>query len=307
MTAIETGTPGTASRLRRMLREPLLHFLLIGAALFALFGWKGGSPSAPAGPGGMPSTQVVVTRADLAQMDEQFTKTYQRPPTEEEAARLVEDFVRNEIFYREAVAIGLDRDDAVIRRRLRMKMEFVFEDITALTEPTDEELKAFVETHRAQFVTDPQVAFRQVYINATERGAGAGPEAQRLLAALEAGADPDQVGDRTMLPPEIPPTPLPDIASQFGPEFAKGLLAAPEGKWVGPIRSGYGLHLVRVTEVQQGRLPEWSDLREAARQQWMATRQQEMKDAAYAKLRERYTVTVEAPEGGAAPAPGAGR
>src|SRR5512139_3819284 len=142
-----------------LLKEPLVHFLLIGAALFLLYGWRGNSASVSGGQVGTPAAQIVVTRDALNQMNNLFAKTWQRPPTEEEQQGLIEDFVRNEIYYREAIAIGLDRDDEVLKRRLRQKMEFIYEDITSYAEPTNQDLTAFMQTHREKYLTEPHLSF----------------------------------------------------------------------------------------------------------------------------------------------------
>jgi parvulin-like peptidyl-prolyl isomerase len=274
-------------------REPLAHFLLIGAGLFLLFGWRGGPASLPAGQSGPPSGKIVVTRDDIDQTIATFTKTWQRPPTEEEAKGLVEDLVRNEIYYREAMAIGLDRDDGVIRRRMRQKMEFILEDISAQTEPTDEELLAYMKKHPDSYRVDPQIAFRHVYVNATRRGKNAEADARQIQAKLNDGMDPNTAGDPILLDAEIKLSPLWDIKKQFGEEFGRNLLELKSGKWEGPVRSGYGLHLVLVEKRVGGRLPELKEVRDTVRRDLMAARQKELKDAAYSKLRERYVVTVE--------------
>ena len=285
--------------MRRLLKEPLVHFLLIGGGLFLVFGWRGGSAPSPAGPAGSPPAQIVVTHADIAQMVEQYEKTWQRPPTEEERKALIEDFVRSEIYYREAVAIGLDRDDPMLRRRLRQKMEFIFEDISSLAEPTDAELRAFLARHREKYLSERQLAFRQVYVDTTARGARAEADARQMLARLGAGADPDSVGDPTMLASKVALTPLWEIARQFGDEFAGNLRDLAPGKWAGPIRSGFGLHLVLVSGSAGGEERELQEIRDAVKQDWIVERQQEVKDAAYARLRERYSVIVESPRAGA--------
>jgi hypothetical protein len=279
--------------MKKMVREPLVHFLLIGAGLFLLFGWRGGPASLPAGQSGPQSAKIVVTPGDIDQMVATFTRTWQRPPTEEEAKGLVEDFVRNEIYYREALAIGLDRDDGVIRRRLRQKMEFIFEDISSRTEPTDEELLAYMNKHPDSYRVDPQIAFRHVYVNADKRGKNAEADARQILAQLNQGTGPDSVGDPILLDAEIELSPLWDIKKQFGEEFGRNLLELKSGKWAGPVRSGYGLHLVLVTKRVGGRLPELKEVREMVKRDWTFDRQKEVKDAAYAKLRERYVVIVE--------------
>ena len=277
----------------KIFREPLIHFLVIGAGLFLLFGWRGGPSSLPAGQTGPPSAKIIVTQDDIDQTIATFTKTWQRPPTEEEANGLVEDLVRNEIYYREAMAIGLDRDDSVIRRRMRQKMEFILEDITAQTEPTEEELLTYMKKHPDSYLVDPQIAFRHVYVNVDKRGKNAGTDALEILAQLNAGADPDAVGDPILLDAEIKLSPLWDIKKQFGEEFSRNLLELKSGKWEGPVRSGYGLHLVLVTKRVGGRLPELKEVREMVKRDWTFARQKELKDAAYAKLRKRYVVIVE--------------
>jgi hypothetical protein len=284
-----------------LLKEPLLHFLLIGVALFLLYGWRSNSASLPGNKPGSQTAQIVVSREAFERMNTQFIKTWQRQPTEEEQKRLTEDLIRNEIFYREAIAIGLDRDDAVLKRRLRQKMEFIYENISDLAEPSDEDLQTFMETHREKYITDPEIGFHQVYINVHQRGDNAVSHAQRLLGWLEKGADPNTIGDVTLLEPQMPLSPLRDIARQFGDEFTQYLLKSTLGKWTGPISSGYGLHLVLVTDRISSRLPDLEAIRTVVRRDWMAEQQRALKDAAYAKLRQRYTVIVEEPEDDSSP------
>jgi len=287
---------------KKLIREPLVHFLLIGAGLFLLFGLRGNPTSLPGGQSGPQSTKIVVTQGDIDQMIAVFSKTWVRPPTEAEVKSLVENFIRDEIYYREALAIGLDRDDANIRRRMRQKMEFIFEDLTAQAEPKDEDLLAYMKKHPEAYLVDPKIAFRQVYINTDKRGTKAETEARQILADLIGGADPAQVGDSFLLEPEIRLSPLWDIRKQFGEEFSRSLLELKEGKWQGPVRSGYGLHLVFVKERVGGRMPDLNEVREMVTRDWLSDRQKELKDAAYAKIRERYTVEIEKPEAGSDPA-----
>jgi parvulin-like peptidyl-prolyl isomerase len=278
------------------LKEPLIHFLLIGTALFLLYGWRGKSASVPGEQAGTPAAQIVVTQDEISRVNDLFRKTWQRPPTEEEQKRLIEDLVRNEIYYREAIALGLDRNDEVVKRRLRQKMEFIFEDISSWTEPTDEELTAFLKKHGEKYLTDPQIAFLQVYVSAYKRGKSTESDARRLLAQLNAGADPDTLGDTTLLEPDVRLSPLWDIDKQFGDGFGKNLLGLKPGVWAGPIRSGFGLHLVLVKERRAGRLPELKEAGETVKRDWVVERQKELRDAAYAKIRERYSVVVEKPK-----------
>ena len=278
--------------MKRLLHEPLLHFLLIGAGLFLLFGWRSSPASLPAGPSGSPSTKIVVAQDDIDRMVAVFTRTWTRPPTNEETRGLIDDFVRDEIFYREAVAAGLDRDDGVIRRRLRQKMEFILEDITAQTEPTDEELLAYMKKHPDSFLVDPQVAFRHVYVNVDKRGMNAEADARQILAKLDEGSDPDTLGDPILLDAEIE-------LSRFGISKTVRRRVQQKSPWPksgnnGRGRSARDTGFIGPCRRARGRPPAGTEgMREMVKRDLMAERQKELKDAAYAKIRERYTVVVE--------------
>ncbi len=276
---------------RKLATEPLLHFLLIGSALFGLQAWRGAPVAAP----GSASTAatVVVTRADVERLESLFAKTWQRPPTEAERAGLVEDHVRNEIYFREALALGLERDDDVLRRRLRQKLEFLYEDVASLTEPSDDELGRFLHDHPDRYRIEPRIAFHQVFVRANASRPQAEEAARRVLGELERGADPRSLGDPTLLSPDVPSTARSEIARQFGDRFAAALDAVPPERWSGPVASTFGWHLVRVDERIDGRAPTLDEVREAVRRDWMVAKQQALKDADYARLRQRYTVTVE--------------
>jgi parvulin-like peptidyl-prolyl isomerase len=277
--------------MHRILKDPLLHFLLIGAALFLLFGlFKGRA--------GNEENKIIITFGDIEALQASFSRTWQRPPTDDELSGLIEDKVRDEIAYREAVAMGLDQDDAVIRRRLRMKMELLVEDIAGLSSPTDEELAAFLQENRDSFRQEPQVSFKQVYLNSEKRGVNVMEEAQKMLADLAAagpGADPESFSDPNMLPKEFPLYYASDIEKLFGGSFANDLLQVEPGEWTGPVISSYGLHLVFVRESIPGRDPELSEVREEVEREWTAKRRREFKDETYKKLRQRYTVVIEEP------------
>jgi hypothetical protein len=288
-------------QLKSFLREPLLHFILIGAVLFLLFDWKGKPATMTGGPGKIPSTQIVVSSDALDQIKNQFERTWQRPATAEEEQGLIDELVRNEIFYREAIAIGLVQDDEVLKRRLRQKMEFIYEDFSSWAEPSDDDLIAFVKRNREKYLADPVLSFRQVFISRDKRGNNAESDGRQVLAQLMSGADPDTVGDPTMLAAEVHRLALREINTRFGEDFGKDILEVKPGAWAGPLRSGYGLHLVFVKERRDGRMPDLNEVRDAVKRDWIVEKQKELKDAAYAKIRERYTVIVEKSKTAAAP------
>ena len=280
----------------RFLREPLVHFLLLGALLFLFSTWKSG----PSGSG-----KIVVTRARIGQLATGFARTWQRPPTERELTGLVEDYIKEEVYVREAIATGLDRDDTIIRRRLRQKLEFLTEDALEAAAPSDEDLRAYLKTHPDSFRVEPRVAFRQVFLDRNRRGTAAQSDARALLARLSSAgssADISSLGDSRMLPPVVELAPLADVARVFGQEFAGKVAGLAPGSWAGPIASGYGLHLVEVTERVEGRLPELAEVRDAVARDWQAAQRKERSEALFRRLVARYTVVVEPPAAETRPA-----
>jgi hypothetical protein len=275
--------------MKKLLKDPLLHFLLIGAALFLVFGLI-------KSPAGIEENRIVITSGDIEALQANFARTWQRPPTESEVSGLIEDRVRDEIAYREAVAMGLDQGDSVIRRRLRMKMELIVEDVAGLLPPTDEDLKAYLVEHRESFRQQPQVSFIHVYLNSDKRGARVEDDAREILARLSAAgidADPESYSDPSMLPKELPLYYIKDIGRLFGADFSRQILEVKPGAWTGPVWSSYGLHLVYVRERIEGRDPKLDEVRKEVEREWSAMRRKEFKQATYKKLRERYTVTIE--------------
>lgn len=272
---------------RRLLREPLLHFLLLGAALFLAY---------HLGPrrGGAEPQQIVVSAGQIEHLAAGFARTWQRAPTPDELAGLVRDFVREEVYCREALALGLDKDDTVIRRRLRQKMEFVSEDIAAQLEPTEAELDAYLHAHPEAFRLEPRLTFQQVYLN-PEKHADLARDVAQLLATLDqaGGADASTLGDPFLLGHAFAAASSGEIASQFGEAFANALSGLAPGRWAGPVESGYGVHLVRVDARTEGRLPVLAEVRDAVRREWDNARRLAANEAFYAELSRRYTVTIE--------------
>jgi hypothetical protein len=275
--------------MNKRLNDPLLHFLLSGALLFLVF-------ELIKSPVGDQENNIVITRGDIDSLQANFTRTWQRPPTEDELNGLIEDKVQGEIAFREAVAMGLDQDDAVIRRRLRMKMELLVEDVAGLSPPTDEDLEAYLAENRESFRQQPQVSFMHVYLNSDKRGARVEDNAREILARLSSAgldADLESFGDPNMLPKELPLYYINDIGRLFGVEFSRQILEVKPGAWTGPVWSSYGLHLVYVRERIEGRDPALDEVRKEVEREWSAKRRREFKEETYKKLRERYTVIIE--------------
>jgi len=275
-------------RLKSLLREPLLHFLAIGAALFLFFQWRGGS-------GGPAGTRIVVSPGQIEHLATGFAKVWQRPPTEAELKGLVDDYVKEEIAVREAAAMGLDRDDTVIRRRLRQKLEFVVEDTATLQPPTDAEALAWLDAHPDAFGAEPRISFRQVFVSPQRRGARVRDDAAKLLARLRAAgpeAATDPLGDPTMLPPEQPLGPLREVARIFGSDFASEVAAIEPGQWTGPVESPFGLHLVLVREKAAPSRPDLAAVRPMVEREILAERKKKELNALYERMLAKYRVEI---------------
>jgi PPIC-type PPIASE domain len=274
----------------RWWHEPLVHFLAIGALLFLVFSWWG--------EGGAGSSRIVVTPGQIDAIAASFTRTWQRPPTEQELKGQLDEYVREEIATREAMALGLDRDDTVIRRRLRQKLEFLAEDTIEATPPTDADLQAWLDSHPEAFRLEPEIAFVQVCLSRDRRGASVEDDARRLREQLsKSGSDVaiESLGDSVMLPHDVPRTTRTDVARQFGEEFAAAILTVQTGQWTGPVRSGYGVHVVFVRAREDGRLPALADVRPMVEREFTADRRRRQLDAMYARFLDRYRVVVERP------------
>jgi hypothetical protein len=278
--------------MKSVLREPLVHFLLLGALLFAYFEWRGGG----AGPGG---SRIVVTPGLVEHLSAGFARVWQRPPTEAELKGLVDDHVKEEIATREAAELGLDRDDTIIRRRLRQKLEFLAEDAAELAPPMDAELQAWLGAHPEAFPGETRLALRQVYLSPTRRGPAAKGEAKALLARLRAagaGAKTETLGDASMLPTELPVGPLAEVTRVFGSEFAARVDALAPGEWAGPLESSYGLHLVLVSQREDASHPTLAAVRPLVEREFLAERRKTQLQALYDRLLQKYTVSIELPK-----------
>ena len=268
---------------RRILREPLLHFLLLGLALFLYFGRV-----APDDDG---KRRIVVTQAAVDLLATQFQATWSRAPSPVELNGLVDSYVRDEILYREGVALGLDRDDAVVKRRVRQKLDVMFEESVAQQAATDADLQAYLDANPAAFRQPAVVSFDQVYFGSN---AVAPPHLAQARAALVRGADPATQGQATLLPAHQDAMPLDLVARDFGEQFAGQLATAPVGQWFGPVTSGFGTHLVRVNAIEQARAPVLADVREVVAREWENQRRTRAHAEALARLREQYEIEIQA-------------
>lgn len=277
--------------MKRLIREPLVHFLLLAALVFAAHGLLARSEQS--------RSIIDVSQSKIEQLTGLFAKTWQRPPAATEVKGLIDDYVKEEVYVREALRLGLDLDDPVIRKRLRMKMEFLVNAEADSASPTDAGLQAFLDTHRDQFSLPPRIAFEQIFLSTQKRGSGARGEAQTLLVALNrTPALAATAGDATLLPAYLPLTDQQHIAQIFGGDFAAAVIKLPPGEWKGPFPSDVGLHLVRVTDDRPGRLPALAEIRSQVESAWMTAHRNAFAQKRFDDLLKNYEVTIETPGAG---------
>jgi hypothetical protein len=273
-----------------LLREPLFQFVVLGAALFGLFhlvdSRKADAPE-----------RIVISSARIANLADGFARTWQRPPGTDELQGLIDDYIRDEVFYREGRAAGLDRDDVIIRRRVRQKMEFFAED-ASVPEPGEAQFAAYLEANPERFRSEDHLTFHQVFLSTTRRGATIDRDSQHVAEALahaDAAVDTMALGDPFALGEEFQAMSPHEVASVFGDGFAKRIAAMEPGRWRGPVASSFGQHFVYISERIQGGLPPLDAVRPAVRREWSNARRLEAEQKLYASLRERYKIVVEAP------------
>lgn len=269
----------------RFLSEPLVHFLLIGAALFAFYQVTNPVPVET-------GQTIVITQSRLDNLRAEFQASLQRNPSEEEMTAMINNFLREEVLYREAVRLGLDQNDSVVRDRMRQKMEFLADTSAELLTPTDEDLQAVLDENPEAYSQPGQFAFKQVYL-------GESPSddmAREVIDQLDAIGDGDgfqDLGQATLLPKEMPLTIIRNISSTFGAEFAAVLQDLEPGLWTGPVRSAYGLHFVYITDETAAQVPDLDDVRDEVASEWYYIKGSELQDAQAEALLGTYDVIIE--------------
>lgn len=279
--------------MKRFLREPLVHFLLIGAVLFGVYSFtQAGRPASAS------SKEIQLTVDELSQLALLFQSQWRREPTPEEFSRLVENKVQNEVLYREALAMGLDREDEIVKRRMAQKMRFLAEDVAAAREPTTAELRTWYEKNSASFAQPPRLSFRHLYFSPDRRGPRARDDAAKALAAL-AGQPEDAKAASSLADPfmfqEYYRDRAPEyLAKEFGPQFALAVAKLEAGSWQGPIESGFGWHLLFVDTVIPGRVPAFEEIEPDVKPAWLAEQKAKAWEKAYQEIRAEYRVLLPA-------------
>jgi len=276
-------------RLAPLLREPLVHFLLAGLAIFFFYGVFNRTVD-------VGDRRIVVTEAQVQRLATQWVQTWQRPPSAAELDGQIRDYIKEEIYYREALRLGLDKDDMVVRRRLRSKMEFLATSEAENAQPSDADLQKWLDQHAAKYAADPVFSFDQIYISAAGGDQAANIKAKALLKQVQLGTGTDGIGDNISLPQHMETAPLSDVSRAFGEDFARALKSQPVGAWSGPITSGFGLHLVRIRQVQAAQKPNLDDARQAVTNDWRDAMRETRENKAYQALLDGYQINIERPK-----------
>lgn len=272
----------------RWLKEPLIHFLILGGLIFLAYDWLASKGSEPG--------EIFISRGQQENLLNTFSRTWQRPPTPQEYQGLLQDYIRQEIAYRESQAMSLDQDDIVIRRRLRQKLELLAEDIASLAVPSGDELQTYLDDNPGDFMVEPRLSLRQIYFSRDRRGSAAEQDAIDLLQRISMDGperDFQELGDPLPLPPQIANLREGEVARLFGEVFTDGLKGLESGHWLGPVESGFGLHLVFIEDRVEGRVPELAEVRDAVQRELLSQRRREAVDGLYERLAENYTIEIE--------------
>jgi peptidyl-prolyl cis-trans isomerase C len=286
--------------LKRWLREPLLHFLLIGIAVFAVYAYT------HRGRGGFESSrQIALSLDDLRLMDTYFESQWHRQPTPAEFQAMVEDKVKEEVLYREGIAMGLDKDDTIVKRRMAQKVQFLAEDVAAAHEPSTAELKAWFERNKDKFALPSRYSFRHLYFSPDKRGKNAQEDAAKTLAKITGQPEDSKLavsmGDSFMFQDYYGDRAPSAIAKEFGPQFAVALEKVKPGSWQGPVESGYGWHLVFVDTVIPGRTPALEEIESDVKTAWLGEQKTTAWQKAYQEMRAKYVLLLPQPSDKEAP------
>lgn len=271
-------------QLKRFLREPFLHFCLIGSLIFVLFGMINDNQQT--------ADDVIVVSAERTfQLKSQFEATWKRPPTVKELDHLIEGHVREEVYYRDALSLALDRNDAMVRRRLHQKMEFLIDTGSYLEEPAPGELEAYFTANDQAYRQRPRLAIEQIYLGEKPNSVNV----TQFLAALNSDPDTDStvMGERTFLPAHLGLSTSEAIDNVFGQGFFAQLVEMPQDKWVGPVVSSFGIHLVRISDRLREQTPALSEIRDLVLRDWREAKAFDVRENDYMKRRSRFIIKID--------------
>ena len=267
---------------KRILSEPLLHFIVMGATVFFAYSNLNSSSEVP-----QSENRIVVTLQEVSTLASRFEGTWQRPPTSAELDRLIETHIRDRILISEALALSMDQDDPIINRRLVQKMDFLMQSVAGAATASEQELETYYAKNKQTYATLPMIAFEQVYF-----GEAPDPVAfNSALASLAKGTDPTRLGQETMLPARIKLSPAPTIDGMFGDGFFELVSKQSSGDWYGPVRSGFGVHIVRVTDQMASIIPEFEAVRSQLETDYATSMASRLSQNLFDEMRKRYEIS----------------
>jgi peptidyl-prolyl cis-trans isomerase C len=277
------------SRLVQALREPLVHFLVAGLSIFLLYAAFGDEVNSQ-------DRRIAVNEEQVKRLAGQWSQTWQRAPNAAELDGLIRDYIKEEIYYREALRLGLDQDDAVVRRRMRSKIEFLATAEAENKTPTESELQAWLDAYSGKYAADPVYSLDQIYVSATTGEEAARARAKALLTQLQNGANSNALGDPISLPRTLEGATRGEIGRQFGEDFSASLKSLAVGEWSGPVPSGFGLHLVRIRAVTSAKYPQLAEVRQTVENDWRNATRTKREAQAYQALLDHYQIDIVKPK-----------
>jgi hypothetical protein len=277
--------------MKKWLKEPLVHFLVIGALIFVVFSVVNNEEST------LDGNKIVVSAGDIQRLSNNWSKKWNRSPTAQELQGLVDSYIKEEVYYREALALGLDQDDTVLRRRLMQKMEFLSNDLADLSNPDETALNEYFLENKDKYELPARISFTHIYFSLDKHGNRIFDDAEKVLTGIRASSPPisraPDRGDSFMLQYDFTlETPF-EVARLFGQGFAEQIFQTETDNWQGPIESGYGLHLLRINEKVDARMPELAAVIDKVRTDYMFEQRQRTNKAIYERFKERYEIVVE--------------
>jgi peptidyl-prolyl cis-trans isomerase C len=279
--------------MKTIIKEPLFHFILLGAAVFIAHRWV--SKDKPTGDGGESADVIEVSAAQAEHLRHMWMRQWQRPPTESELRGLVQEHIREEVLCRQALRMGLEQDDMIVRRRLAQKMEFLTQDVANLRQPDDAELLKFLADNSERYQEPGPITFTHVYFSNERRKARSLEDAKGALAALVKSPEAaEETGDAFLLGHDLVLQTRRQIIATFGNDFAASVALLPQGRgWHGPVASAYGWHLVRVTQRGEPHRPELARVRDAVLRDYQDDQRRRANRELFEELRRRYRITVD--------------
>lgn len=275
-------------KLFKLLREPLLHFLFLGAGIFFFYAQFYASQENS-------EQKIIITKAKIETLANAFIKAKGRAPTADEMQKQLEYSIREQVLYREAIAMGLDKEDTIIQRRLAQKVKYLFNDLSIIDKASDKQLETFIQEHPSKFIKPAMISFSQIYFDPKEHNDSLNKNAQSLVEKLRKGTIKNSIslGDRSLLPYEFNNERKSDIISMFGNAFMTQAFSASNHKWEGPFSSAYGLHLIYIHKKTEAQLPKLAKIRAKVQREWISMKQYEANEIFYQSMYKNYKIIID--------------